>query len=63
MKPLKVSDGKACLKRQMLTFYKKQKSVPSSVINPPLVKLLPMTDVQITRDELVYFSDVSIPLN
>lgn len=54
MKLLKVSDGKTCLKRQMLTF-KRKKIVPGSVINPLLVRLLPMTDVQITRNELVSF--------
>lgn len=54
MKLLKVSDGKTCLKRQMLTF-KRKKNVPGSVINPLLVRLLPITDVQITRDELFSF--------
>lgn len=54
MKLLKVSDGKTCLKRQMLTF-KRKKIVPGSVINPLLVRLLLMTDVQITRNELVSF--------
>lgn len=54
MKLWKVSDGKTCLKRQMLAF-KRKKSVPGGVINPLLVRLLPMTDVQITRDELVSF--------